>query len=76
MDSDVFVCGKDPAAKAAVGGLIDRIPNLRWVDAGDLTMARIVETMTALLISVNRKYKLRDSGFRVTGRDAWGAPGS
>jgi NADPH-dependent F420 reductase len=76
MDSDVFVCGKDPAAKATVGELIDQIPNLRWVDAGDITMARIVETMTALLISVNRAYKLHDAGFRVTGRDAWGKPGS
>jgi hypothetical protein len=76
MDSDVFVCGKDAAAKATVGELIDQIPNLRWVDAGDLTMARIVETMTALLISVNRAYKLHDAGFRVTGRDAWGKPGS
>jgi predicted dinucleotide-binding enzyme len=75
MDSDVFVCGKDPAAKATVGELIDQIPNLRWVDAGDITMARIVETMTALLISVNRAYKLHDAGFRVTGRDAWGRPG-
>jgi NADPH-dependent F420 reductase len=74
MDSDVFVCGKDPAAKATVGALIDQIPNLRWVDAGDLTMARIVETLTALLISVNRAYKLHDAGFRVTGRDAWGPP--
>jgi len=76
MDSDVFVCGKDPAAKAIVGGLIEEIPNLRWVDAGDLTMARIAETMTALLVSVNRTYKLHDAGFRVTGRDAWGKPGS
>jgi NADPH-dependent F420 reductase len=75
MDSDVFVCGKDAAAKATVGELIDQIPNLRWVDAGDLTMARIVETMTALLISVNRAYKLHDAGFRVTGREAWGKPG-
>lgn len=75
MESDVFVCGKDPAAKAIVGGLIEGIPNLRWVDAGDLTMARIVETMTALLISVNRTYKLHDAGFRVTGRDTWGKPG-
>jgi NADPH-dependent F420 reductase len=75
MDSDVFVCGKDPAAKATVGELIDQIPNLRWVDAGDLTMARIAETMTALLISVNRTYKLHDAGFRVTGREAWGKPG-
>jgi hypothetical protein len=76
MESDVFVCGKDPAAKATVGELIEQIPNLRWVDAGDLTMSRIVETMTALLISVNRAYKLHDAGFRVTGRDSWGKPGA
>ena len=74
VESDVFVCGKDPQAKAAVGGLIEQIPNLRWVDAGDLTMARIVEPLTALLISVNRTYKVKDSGFRVTGRDSWGLP--
>jgi NADPH-dependent F420 reductase len=76
MDSDVFVCGIDREAKATVGELIDRIPNLRWVDAGDLTQARIAETMTALLISVNRAYKIHDAGFRVTGRDAWGRPGA
>jgi hypothetical protein len=76
MESDVFVCGKDAAGKATVGELIEQIPNLRWVDAGDLTMARIVETMTALLISVNRAYKLHDAGFRVTGRDSWGKPGA
>lgn len=75
MESDVFVCGKDAEAKAAVGALIESIPNLRWVDAGDLTMARIAETMTALLISVNRAYKLHDAGFRVTGRESWGRPG-
>lgn len=76
MDSDVFVCGTDKEAKAIVGGLIDQIPNLRWVDAGDLTQARIAETMTALLISVNRSYKIHDAGFRVTGRESWGRPGA
>jgi NADPH-dependent F420 reductase len=76
MESDVMVCGKDPEAKAMVGELIDQIPNLRWVDAGDLTMARIAETMTALLVSVNRAYKIHDAGFRVTGRDSWGRPGA
>ncbi len=74
MESDVLVCGADAEAKAVVGDLIDAIPNLRWVDAGDLTMARIAETMTALLISVNRQYKIHDAGFRVTGRDSWGRP--
>jgi predicted dinucleotide-binding enzyme len=75
MDSDVLVCGTDKEAKAAVGGLIDQIPDLRWVDAGDLTQARIAETLTALLISINRAYKIHDAGFRITGRDAWGGPG-
>ena len=76
MDSDVFVCGTDKEAKAIVGELIDKIPDLRWVDAGDLTQARIAETMTALLISVNRAYKIHDAGFRVTGRESWGRPGA
>lgn len=72
IESDVLVCGKDREAKNQVGGLIDQIPDLRWVDAGDLSMARIVETLTAVLVSVNRTYKIHDSGFRMTGRDSWG----
>jgi NADPH-dependent F420 reductase len=74
LETDVLVCGDDAEAKAVVGTLVDDITGLRWVDAGALSMARIVETMTALLISVNRTYKVRDSGFRVIGRDAWGDP--
>jgi len=74
LESDVLVCGDDAEAKTVVGSLVDDIPNLRWVDAGALSMARIAETMTALLVSVNRTYKVKDSGFRITGRDAWGNP--
>ena len=68
------MCGDDPEAKAVVGSLVQDIPDLRWVDCGALSMARIAETMTALLISVNRTYKVKDSGFRIVGRDAWGDP--
>jgi NADPH-dependent F420 reductase len=71
---DVLLCGKDPEAKAAVGALIDRIPDLRWVDCGPLPMARILEPLTALMISVNRRYGIKDSGIRMVGRDEWGAP--
>ncbi|MEO8422981.1 MAG: NADPH-dependent F420 reductase [Actinomycetota bacterium] len=74
LESDVLVCGDDADAKAVVGALVDDIPDLRWVDAGALSMARIVETMTALMISVNRTYKVKDSGFRIVGRDSWGDP--
>jgi NADPH-dependent F420 reductase len=74
LDSDVLICGDDAEAKAVVGALIADIPRLRWVDCGALSMARIAETMTALMVSVNRAYKLKDAGFRITGRDAWGDP--
>lgn len=74
LESDVLLCGSDPEAKAIAGAIVEDIPNLRWVDCGDLSMARIAETLTALLVSVNRTYKVHDSGFRIVGRDAWGAP--
>lgn len=74
LDSDVLVCGDDADAKGRVGSLIDDIPKLRWVDGGRLEMARVAEPLTALLVSINRTYRLKDSGFRIVGRDAWGAP--
>jgi 8-hydroxy-5-deazaflavin:NADPH oxidoreductase len=74
VDSDAFVMGDDADAKALVGSLIGDIPGMRWVDCGGLQMARIAEGLTPLLISVNSRYKVRDSGFRLTGRDAWGDP--
>jgi len=74
LESDVLVCGMDAEARATVGELIQDIPDLRWVDCGDLSSARISETMTALLVSVNRAYKIHDAGFRVTGRASWGKP--
>jgi NADPH-dependent F420 reductase len=74
LDADVPLCGDDPEAKATIGSLVERIPNLRWVDAGALSMARVTERLTALLISINRGYGLQESGFRITGRHAWGGP--
>ena len=74
IESDVMVCGDDADAKALVGGVIEQIPGMRWIDCGALSMARITETLTALLISVNRQYKVKESGFRIEGREAWGRP--
>jgi NADPH-dependent F420 reductase len=76
VESDVLIAGSDAGAKATVGGLIEQIPNLRWVDCGELSQARIAETLTALLISINRTYKMKDAGFRIQGRDTWGVPGA
>ena len=74
VDSDVLLCADDTDAKARVGSLIDGIPGMRWVDCGRLEMARVAEPLTALLVSINRTYKVKDSGFRIVGRDAWASP--
>jgi NADPH-dependent F420 reductase len=71
---DVLVCGADANAKAAVGGLIELMPHLRWVDAGALTMARVIEPMTAMLVMVNRTYGIHSAGVAITGREVWGTP--
>jgi hypothetical protein len=73
--SDALLCADDGAAKRRVGELIDSVPGMRWVDAGPLANARLTEPLTPLIITINRRYRLKDGGFRITGRDAWGAPG-
>ncbi|HYT81289.1 MAG TPA: NADPH-dependent F420 reductase [Actinomycetota bacterium] len=76
MEGDVLVCGAEPDAKAVVGALVEKIPDLRWVDVGPLSMARIVERLTAVLVSVNRAYRIKEAGISVTGRKSWGPPPS
>ena len=66
LDEDVLVCGDKKADKARVARLIELIPGLRAVNAGPLEMARIVEQLTPLLISVNSRYKAH-AGIRLTG---------
>ena len=66
LDEDVLVCGDRRADKARVAELIERIPGLRAVNAGTLEIARIVEQLTPLLISINARYKAH-AGIRVTG---------
>lgn len=66
LGEDVLVCGDRKADKARVARLIERIPGLRAVNAGALEMARIVEQLTPLLISVNARYRTH-AGIRLTG---------
>jgi NADPH-dependent F420 reductase len=66
LDCDVLVCGDDAAAKERLFPLINLITGLRAVDAGPLESARIVESITALLIGINRNYKIAHAGLRLT----------
>jgi NADPH-dependent F420 reductase len=69
LDEDVLVCGDKKADKARVARLIELIPGLRAVNAGPLEMARIVEQLTPMLISVNIRYKAH-AGIRLSGLPA------
>jgi 8-hydroxy-5-deazaflavin:NADPH oxidoreductase len=66
LDEDVLVCGNHREDKERVIGLIERIDGLRGVDAGRLEMARITESLTALLISINVRHKTH-AGIKITG---------
>jgi len=65
VDTDVLVVGDDPEARAVVIALADGIAGCRGVDAGPLRLARQLEGFTAVLVSVNRRYRIH-AGMRVT----------
>ena len=62
----MLICGDKKAPKAQVARLIERIDGLRAVNAGALEMARIVEQLTPMLISINTRYKTH-AGLRIQG---------
>jgi hypothetical protein len=66
LDQDVLVCGDSREDKRAAATLIERIDGLRCVDCGHLEMSRTTESLTALLIAVNVRYKAH-AGIRLTG---------
>lgn len=65
-DEDVLVCGDEEAAKAPALELGARLVGGRAIDAGPLANARALEGMTAVILNVNRRYKVR-AGIRLTG---------
>lgn len=66
LDEDVPIAGDDREAKRAVAELIRQIPGLRPIDCGRLEMARVIEGVTPLLISINARHKTH-AGVRFTG---------
>jgi NADPH-dependent F420 reductase len=66
LDEDVLLAGDDAEAKEVVAGLAERLVDGRPVDCGRLEVARWLETLTAVLLNVNRRYKT-NAGVRVTG---------
>ena len=63
---DVLVCGDDPDARAIVVELAATVTGRPGIDVGPLRMARQLEPLTAVLISINKRYKAH-SGVLITG---------
>ena len=66
LEGDVLVCGSKDG-KPAVRELVEALPDLRYVDAGPLENARIIEPITALLIGINHRYGTDRSGVQIAG---------
>jgi 8-hydroxy-5-deazaflavin:NADPH oxidoreductase len=67
VECDVLVCSDDEKAKQVASDLVGRIPGARAVNGGKLENARIVESLTALLIGLNMRYRVHGAGIRFTG---------
>lgn len=67
VECDVLVCSDDEKAKQAASELVGKIPGARALNGGKLENARIVESLTALLIGLNMRYKVHSAGIRFTG---------
>lgn len=67
IDCDVIVCSDDDHARKVASDLAERIPGVRAIDGGKLENARIVEQITALLITLNIRHRVHSAGIRITG---------
>jgi NADPH-dependent F420 reductase len=66
LDEDVLCVGDDDEAKTVAMELAQAVTGREGISAGKLRLARQLEPFTAVLISINRKYKAH-SGLRITG---------
>jgi NADPH-dependent F420 reductase len=66
LDGDVPVCSDDESARALVMGLVGDL-GMRGIDAGVLRNAIALESLTPVLLHINKKYKVEGAGIRFLG---------
>lgn len=66
LNADVLVCADDPEAAKVVIGLAQD-GGMRAYYAGDLDNALVVESLTCLLISMNKHYGTKTASIMITG---------
>jgi NADPH-dependent F420 reductase len=66
IDGDLLLCGDDEGARRTVADLATAM-GLRALDVGPLSNAGPLEGLTAVLATLNRRYKTKNAGIRITG---------
>lgn len=66
IDCDVLVCGNDAEARKTVIGLVTQM-GLQAYDVGPAESARVIESITSMLIRLNIRNKVKGAGIRMTG---------
>ena len=67
VQCDCLISGDDLEAKKTVMELAEKIPGVKAIDCGALENARVVEKITAMLINLNIRNKVKLTGIRITG---------
>jgi NADPH-dependent F420 reductase len=68
VESDVLVCSDHPSATDCAIDIINEVPNMRPLDAGELSNAAPIEAFAAVLLQLNVRYKTR-AAVKFTGID-------
>lgn len=59
IETDVLICSDHESATALTTELVNAIPNMRPLDAGELSQSTPIESFTSVLLQLNVRYKTR-----------------
>ncbi len=59
IETDVLICSDHEEATAQTIELVNAIPNMRPLDAGELSQSTPIESFTSVLLQLNVRYKTR-----------------
>jgi NADPH-dependent F420 reductase len=59
IETDVLICSDHPRATECTAEIVAKVPNMRPLDAGGLSLATPIESFTAVLLQLNVHYKTR-----------------
>ena len=60
INQDVFLASNDKVAKTKIFKIVNKIPNLRAIDCGNLDVSKYLESCTLLLLNINKIYSKKN----------------